>query len=108
MEVLILSVVSVTLILFIWLGIVAYKYNTSRSILIKALKEALYYKKSAKVQINRSYQRLEDLITSMTKQYVVTNDGVEFVLNNSNVSYFLETGEENNYIPKLRVIKVGA
>ena len=72
---------------------------------MKAIKEAQHYKTSAKIKINRKYQVLEDLITSMSKQYIVTNDGVEFVLENANVSYFLETGAENNYVPILRVIK---
>ena len=100
-----LGIIPVILGIVIWGGNIIYKHNTSRKILMKALKEARQYKTSAKIQINRKYQVLEDLITSMSKQYIATNDGIEFVLENANVSYFLETGVENNYVPVLRVIK---
>jgi hypothetical protein len=98
-------VAAVTLItMFVAIADIVYKHKTARKILITAIEETQRYKKNVKVQINRNYELLEDLITSNSKNYIVTNDGVEFTLENSSRSYFLENGYEDNSVPKLIAI----
>ena len=86
-----------------WISTLVYRHMTSEKVLVNAIEKTIY--NSVKVKINRNYEILEDLITSKTKNYVVTNDGIEFFLESTGMSYFLETGLENGYVPILSVVK---